>query len=62
MFVLVCRKGRVTPVRAIIMPIICGAARLSSNIIVDNTAADIGSKTPSMLPFEYSTCFIATSR
>jgi len=41
------------------MPIICGAARLSSNIIVDNTAADIGSKTPSMLPFEYSTCFIA---
>ena len=59
MFVLVCRKGMVTPVRAIIMPIICGAVRLSFNIIVDSIAADNGSKTPSMLPFEYSTCFIA---
>ena len=41
------------------MPIICGAVRLSFNVIVDNIAADNGSKTPSMLPFEYSTCFIA---
>ena len=48
-----------TPINASVMPIICGFSRFSPMKIVENRAADNGSITESMLPFEALTYFSA---
>lgn len=48
-----------TPINASAMPTICGFSRFSPMKIVENSAADNGSITESMLPFEALTYFNA---